>query len=81
MTHLHRILFALLTLVILIPTVLGQTMDRIERERMKEMLTNIKNAVKKTITTRSITVSTSTLDLKRPRNGWMKLRRQDKLSP
>src|SRR5688572_12078019 len=47
MNHLQRILLTLFTILLLIPTAFGQAMDRIERDRMKEMLTNIKNAVKK----------------------------------
>ena len=47
MTYLSRILCAFVAAIVLATSSGAQSMDRIERERMKEMLTNIKNAIKK----------------------------------
>ena len=43
-----RLVLAVLIAFSLAPGVFSQAFDRIERDRMKEMLTNIKNAIKKT---------------------------------
>ena len=47
MTYLSRILCAFFAAIVLVTSSGAQSMDRIERERMKEMLSNIKNAIKK----------------------------------
>src|SRR5688500_4252126 len=47
MRVISRFLFAFVVALLLVPSVSSQAFDRIERGRMKEMLNNIKNAVKK----------------------------------
>ncbi len=44
---LRRLLLTLIVALFLAPGIFSQTFDRIERERMKEILGNLKNAVKK----------------------------------
>ena len=44
---LHRVFFVIFAALLLVPSAFPQGFDRIERDRMKEMLNNIKNAIKK----------------------------------
>lgn len=47
MNKLSRILLAFLATVVIVPSAFSQQMDAIERGRIKEMLNNIKNTIKK----------------------------------
>ena len=47
MSYSKRIFFILIALIVIVPSAFSQKFDRIERDRLKEMLDNIKNTIKK----------------------------------
>lgn len=47
MNYLSRIFLALIAMCVFVPVVSSQNLDRIARDQFKEMLSNIKNAIKK----------------------------------